>query len=128
MCDNVAEWVNYWYNDEYYNCSIYIDPKVQPGGKREVYRGGSFQGNRMAFGQFLGALRCSLRRINTSVSALPWATKKCKTFSLLPCFSLSFEIPFDSSRIVFSPIGAMCFGIWVTFLGTVRITGHGVKR
>ena len=47
MCGNVGEWVNDWYDDEYYQSSTDLDPQGPPGGNRKVYRGGGFQGNRM---------------------------------------------------------------------------------
>ena len=47
MCGNVGEWVNDWYDAQYYQESPDSDPEGPASGNQRVYRGGGYQGNRM---------------------------------------------------------------------------------
>lgn len=46
MCGNVSEWVNDWYDNQYYRTSAEVDPEGPTGGHQKVHRGGGYHENR----------------------------------------------------------------------------------
>ncbi len=44
MSGNVAEWINDWWDEEYYDDSPYENPQGPPSGSDKVWRGGGFSG------------------------------------------------------------------------------------